>query len=57
MEKNVKVYEGMQAIVMQLSQQADQHAVQSRVFASEGFSKLADKYAEHAEEERGYVLG
>lgn len=55
MEKNVKVYEGMQAIVTQLSQQADQHAVQSRVFASEGFSKLADKYAEHAEEERGYV--
>lgn len=34
MEKNVKVYEGMQAIVTQLSQQADQHAVQSRVFAS-----------------------
>ena len=35
MEKNVKVYEGMQAIVTQVSQQADQHAVQSRVFASE----------------------
>ena len=52
---NEKVIAGLQAIVTGLSQQADGHQLQSRIFASEGFTKLADKYAEHAEEERGYV--
>lgn len=52
---NERVIAGLQAIVTGLSQQADGHQIQSRIFASEGFSKLADKYAEHAEEERGYV--
>jgi bacterioferritin len=52
---NEKVIAGLQTIVTDLAQQADGHAIQSRVFASEGFSKLADKYAEHAVEERGYV--
>lgn len=46
---------GLQGIVTGLSQQADGHMIQSRIFASQGFSKLADKYAEHAAEERGYV--
>ncbi|MBQ9045881.1 MAG: hypothetical protein IJ112_08055 [Oscillospiraceae bacterium] len=50
-----KILEGLQIIVTDLAQQADGHQLQSRVFASEGFTKLADKYAEHAEEERGYV--
>lgn len=50
-----KILEGLQIIVTDLAQQADGHQIQSRVFASEGFTKLADKYAEHAEEERGYV--
>ena len=52
---NEKVAAGLQAIVTGLSQQADGHQIQSKVFASEGFSKQADKYAEHAKEERGYV--
>lgn len=52
---NEKVIAGLQVIVTNLAQQADGHAIQSRVFAAEGFSKLADKYAEHAEEERSYV--
>ena len=52
---NEKVIAGLQAIVTGLSQQADGHQIQSKIFASEGFSKLAAKYAEHAEEERGYV--
>lgn len=52
---NEKIIEGLQIIVTDLAQQADGHALQSRIFASEGFSKLADKYAEHAEEERGWV--
>ncbi len=50
-----KILEGLQVIVTDLAQQADGHQIQSRIFASEGFSKLADKYAEHADEERGYV--
>ena len=52
---NEKVIAGLQTIVTELAQQADGHAIQSRIFASEGFSKLAEKYAEHAAEERGYV--
>lgn len=53
-EKN-EVILGLQAIVRGLSQQADGHAIQGRIFASQGFSKLGKKYAEHAEEERKYV--
>lgn len=52
---NEKVIAGLQTIVTDLAQQADGHLIQSRVFASEGFTKLAEKYAEHAEEERGWV--
>ena len=50
-----KIIAGLQVIVTDLAQQADGHAIQSRIFASEGLTKLADKYAEHAAEERGYV--
>lgn len=52
---NTKILEGLQIIVTDLAQQADGHEIQSRIFASEGFTKLAEKYAEHAAEERGYV--
>lgn len=52
---NAKVIAGLQTIVTDLAQQADGHQLQSRIFASKGFTKLADKYAEHAVEERGYV--
>ena len=55
MDNKSIVAEGLQTIVTQLSQQADGHMIQSRVFAAEGFSKLAAKYEEHATEERGYV--
>lgn len=55
MAENTQTIAGLQAIVTALSQQADGHMIQSRIFASEGFSKLAEKYAGHAEEERGYV--
>ncbi len=56
MEKREKIVAGLQAIVTALSQQADSHEIQSRIFASQGFDKLAEKYAEHAAEERGYVV-
>lgn len=53
--KQMYAAEGMQAIVTQLSQQADAHLIQSKIFASQGLTKLAKQYEEHAEEERGYV--
>ena len=51
-----KVIEGLQTIVTQLAQQADGHVIQSRIFASQGLTKLAKQYEEHAAEERGYVV-
>lgn len=56
MSDKAKIIEGLQVIVTDLAQQADGHELQSRIFASQGFTKLADKYAEHASEERGYVV-
>lgn len=55
MSNNNEVIAGLQAIITGLSQQATGHAIQSRIFASQGFSKLAEKYAEHVEEEQKYV--
>ena len=55
MKNNQKLIEGLQIIVTDLAQQADGHAIESRIFASQGLTKLAEKYAEHATEERGYV--
>lgn len=55
MSNNNNIMASLQAIVTTLSQQADGHAIQSRVFENQGFAKLAQKYAEHTAEERGYV--
>ncbi len=55
MENKDIIIAGLQGIVTELSQQADGHIIQSKIFAGEGFTKLADKYSEHATEERGYV--
>ena len=52
---NEKVAAVLQQIVTNLSQQSAGHLIQSRIFASQGFSKLAKKYAEHATEELGFV--
>ena len=56
MSDKAKIIEGLQVIVTDLAQQADGHELQARIFASQGFTKLADKYKEHASEERGYVV-
>ena len=45
----------LQAYATGLAAQSFSHKVQSKVFASQGLTKLADKYAEHATEEMGYV--
>lgn len=45
----------LQAYATGLAAQSLAHKVQGKVFASQGFSKLAAKYADHAAEEMGYV--
>lgn len=45
----------LQAYATGLNAQSFQHKVQSQVFASQGFNKLAEKYAEHSKEEAGWV--
>ena len=52
---NEKVAAVLQQIVTNLSQQSAGHLIQSRIFASQGFFKLAKKYADHATEELGFV--
>ena len=52
---NNKNIDNLQIIVTNLAQQADGHCIQAKIFEAKGFSKLAEKYKEDTEEERGYV--
>ena len=54
MDKN-KSIQALQAYATGLAAQSLQHKVESKVFASQGFSKLGEKYAEHAAEEMEWV--
>lgn len=54
MDKN-KSIQVLQAYATGLAAQSLQHKVESKIFASQGFGKLGEKYAEHAEEEMGWV--
>lgn len=45
----------LQAYATGLAAQSRQHKVQSQVFKSQGFGKLAEKYAGHATEEMEWV--
>lgn len=45
----------LQAYATGLAAQSMQHKVQSKVFASKGYTKLAEKYAGHSEEEMAWV--
>lgn len=45
----------LQAYATGLAAQYLQHKVESKIFADQGFSKLGEKYAEHAAEEMGWV--
>lgn len=53
-ENNVAIA-NLQAIVTGLSAQSFGHRLHSHIFASQGFAKLGQKYAEHADEEMGFV--
>lgn len=50
-----KSIETLQLFVTGLSNGAFRHATQSRVFASQGYSKLAQHLADHAKEENEWV--
>ncbi|MBE2986589.1 bacterioferritin (cytochrome b1) [Campylobacter sp. RM12920] len=56
MSNKNEIIKSLQFLVTNLSQAADLHAMQSRIFASQGFSKLAEKYKEHVAEEREFVV-
>ena len=45
----------LQAYATGLAAQSLQHKVESKIFQDAGYSKLGEKYAEHAEEEMGWV--
>ena len=45
----------LQAYATGLAAQSLQHKIQGKVFADQGFSKLGEKYSEHAAEEMGWV--
>ena len=47
--------QALQAVVTGLSAQSYGHRIQGLVFGSKGLAALADKYAEHADEEMGWV--
>lgn len=53
--KNEKLLKDMQAIVTGLSGNSIAHAFQAKIFNAQGFTKLAEKYEEHATEERDFV--
>lgn len=50
-----KSMEALQVFVTGLSNGAFRHKAQSRVFASQGYSKLAQHFADHAKEEDEWV--
>lgn len=52
---NQKSIQALQAYATGLTAQSLQHKIQGKLFASQGFSKLGEKYAEHAAEEMGWV--
>jgi bacterioferritin len=50
-----KSIQALQAYATGLAAQSLQHKVESKIFAAQGLTKLGEKYAEHAEEEMGWV--
>ncbi len=55
MAKEKQAIKVMQAIVSELSQQSFNHRIHSKIFASQGFEALGQKYAAHADEEMAFV--
>ena len=55
MAKNIAEIQALQAVVTGLSAQSFSHRVHGLVFGAQGLTKLADKYAAHADEEMTWV--
>lgn len=55
MSNKEETINALQLIVTGLAGNSFQHRIQSKIFASQGFSKLGEKYAEHATEEMDFV--
>ena len=51
-QKSIQI---LQAYATGLAAQSLQHKIEGKIFASQGFSKLGEKYADHAAEEMGWV--
>ena len=54
MDKN-KSIAALQAYATGLAAQSLQHKAESKIFAAQGYTKLAEKYSEHSAEEMGWV--
>jgi bacterioferritin len=54
MDKNQSIAV-LQAYATGLAAQSLQHKIQGKIFADQGYTKLGEKYAEHAAEEMGWV--
>ena len=55
MSNKEETIKALQLIVTGLAGNSFQHRIQSKIFASQGFTKLGEKYAEHAAEEMDFV--
>lgn len=55
MANKEETIKALQAIVTGLAANSFQHRIQSKIFNSQGFTKLGEKYAEHATEEMDFV--
>ena len=55
MSNKEKTIESLQFFVTELSSQALSHEIHGRIFNSQGFTKLGQKYLDHATEEREWV--
>ncbi len=55
MSNKEKTIESLQFFVTELSSQALSHEIHGRIFNSQGFTKLGQKYLDHAAEEREWV--
>ena len=55
MSNKEETIKALQQIVTGLAGNSFQHRIQSKIFASQGFTKLGEKYAQHATEEMNFV--
>ncbi|MBQ8062778.1 MAG: bacterioferritin [Clostridia bacterium] len=55
MSNKAKTLEVLQAVITGIEAQSLTHRYESKIFGASGFSKLAEKYADHAAEEKDFA--